>query len=363
MDPRITTAGADPGNGAAGDRAEREGPSIRFTARFWPLFRIWLGNLLLTIITLSFYRFWGRTRVRRFLWRHFEIDGDGLEYTGTGRELFIGFLILTAVLVPFLIVQGLLNSLLADPLAALAQAAVYILLLYLGGYAYYRSRRYRLSRTLWRGIRPQLSGSPWQFANLVTGYTLGNILTLGLIRPIRDRALTRRLLTDIRIGSLSPTFRPQIRPLFIIQLFGFPLTSLVAAIAWGSIVLADPTSDATQIIEGTAPLSIPLLLLWLLFINTLYSGKRYHLFAAGTGLGDVTFTMTPGFWAVLRLKAGNFLLQLIMLGTGSAFTQYRTAGFYARHLKAHGRLDTASMHQHDANETGFGDDIADVFTF
>ena len=45
-------------------------------------------NTLLTIITLSIYRFWAKTRVRQYLWDQTSLDGDRLEYSGTGKELF-----------------------------------------------------------------------------------------------------------------------------------------------------------------------------------------------------------------------------------------------------------------------------------
>lgn len=48
-------------------------------------------NYFLTLITIGIYRFWAATRLRRYLWSNIRIGGDGLEYTGTGRELFLGF--------------------------------------------------------------------------------------------------------------------------------------------------------------------------------------------------------------------------------------------------------------------------------
>ena len=59
-----------------------------------------LTNLLLTIVTLGIYRFWAKTRERRYLWSHTRFIDDTLEWTGTGKELFIGF-IMAAVLVLF----------------------------------------------------------------------------------------------------------------------------------------------------------------------------------------------------------------------------------------------------------------------
>src|SRR2546422_519586 len=54
----------------------------------------------LELVTLGFYRFWLTTDMRRHLWTNTQIDGDGAEYTGRGRELLIGFLVALAILVP-----------------------------------------------------------------------------------------------------------------------------------------------------------------------------------------------------------------------------------------------------------------------
>ncbi len=42
---------------------------------------------------LGIWRFWGKTRMRRYLWSHTSLSGDRFEYTGTGGELFVGFII------------------------------------------------------------------------------------------------------------------------------------------------------------------------------------------------------------------------------------------------------------------------------
>ena len=57
----------------------------------------------LEMITVGFYRFWLTTDIRRHLWSHTVVDGDGAEYTGRGKELLIGFLIAMAILVPIFI--------------------------------------------------------------------------------------------------------------------------------------------------------------------------------------------------------------------------------------------------------------------
>src|SRR5262245_1687148 len=63
-------------------------------------------NLLLMIVTLGIYGFWARTEVRKRTWSAVRIEGEPLHYTGTGGELFLGFLIaFFLVFVPLMLSQ------------------------------------------------------------------------------------------------------------------------------------------------------------------------------------------------------------------------------------------------------------------
>src|SRR5206468_9004268 len=55
------------------------------------LFGIYVVNILLTIVTFGFYRFWGRVKVRRFMLSQTAFEGDRFAYHGTGKELLLGF--------------------------------------------------------------------------------------------------------------------------------------------------------------------------------------------------------------------------------------------------------------------------------
>ena len=59
-----------------------------------------MRGALLELVTVGFYRFWLATDMRRHLWSHTSVEGDAPEYTGTAKELFIGFLFALAIIVP-----------------------------------------------------------------------------------------------------------------------------------------------------------------------------------------------------------------------------------------------------------------------
>ncbi len=64
------------------------GPS--FHGEGGALFGIYIVNLLLTIVTLGVFYFWGKTRVRRYMYSQAAFGGDRFTYHGTGMELLIG---------------------------------------------------------------------------------------------------------------------------------------------------------------------------------------------------------------------------------------------------------------------------------
>ena len=66
---------------------------VTYRADAAALFPLALGTGLLSIISLGIYRFWAKARIRRFVWGNIRLDDDALEFTGTGLEMFLGFLI------------------------------------------------------------------------------------------------------------------------------------------------------------------------------------------------------------------------------------------------------------------------------
>jgi len=159
----------------------------------------------LEFVTLGFYRFWLTTDIRRHLWTHTEIEGDGAEYTGRGKELLIGFLIALAILVPVYLAYFLIG-LEAEHIKAFASIPLVAFFYLFGQFAIYRARRYRLTRTVWRGVRFWMSGSGWIYALQASLWGLLMIVTLGLVLPWRAAALERYKMRHSYYGDLQGSF-------------------------------------------------------------------------------------------------------------------------------------------------------------
>src|SRR5229473_8021197 len=136
---------------------------LRFAGDRGDYWRLMIRGGVLQAITLGIYRFWLFTDMRRFLWASTEVEGETLEYTGTAAELLIGFLMAIGILVP---VYALLfvASLEFGILSQLSGIVAFVVLAGFGQYAAFRARRYRLTRTVFRGLRFHQGGSPVRYA-------------------------------------------------------------------------------------------------------------------------------------------------------------------------------------------------------
>ena len=167
--------------------------------------RLVLRGGLLELITLGFYRFWLATDMRRHLWANTALDGDAAEYTGTGKELLLGFLMAVAILAPLYIGYFLLG-IEAESLQAFASVPLVALFYLFSQFAIYRARRYRLTRTVWRGVRFWMTGSGWAYALRASLWALAVLLTFGLLLPWRTAALERYKMNHSHYGELQGRF-------------------------------------------------------------------------------------------------------------------------------------------------------------
>jgi len=178
---------------------------VAFSGKRSEFFHLVRRGAGLEFVTLGFYRFWLLTDMRRHLWANTLVDGDAAEYTGRGRELLIGFLIALAILVPIYLGYFLIG-LEAERFQAFASIPLIAFFYMFGQFAIYRARRYRLTRTVWRGVRFWMKGSGWIYALQASLWGVLTALTLGLALPWRTAALERYKMRHSYYGNLQGSF-------------------------------------------------------------------------------------------------------------------------------------------------------------
>jgi uncharacterized membrane protein YjgN (DUF898 family) len=129
--------------------AERPLP-IRFTGSGSEYFRIWIVNLLLSIVTLSLYHPWAKVRRLRYFYGNTLVDGQALDFHGNPLKMLRGYLLVGVLVVCYSLAGHFSKG--AAVVAVVIFAVVFPALLR-------ASMQFRLANTSWRGLRFRFSGS------------------------------------------------------------------------------------------------------------------------------------------------------------------------------------------------------------
>lgn len=345
----------------------RQAPADSIILSFEPrndrLIGLGIVNGVLLVMTLGLYSAWAKTEVRRRLWSFTRINGEPLEYTGTGRELFVGLLVVFALVVLPVLVMGAVIGLVfpnSPSAQTVYQIFIYGLFFLLFGIAAFRAQRYRLSRSQWRGIRGSLVDRALYYgwthfwtlvgpilviataalgAAYVSGPAVGGaILLAGMIAamwilPWRSNILQQIITTATRFGDQPLRYTGRSGPLYARYLYAWAASAVVilAAIAitahW---VIQSGGIDAWRDTKRLPPFSelFQYVLVWLAAIalfatlTAWYRASQIRHFAANTHFGDATFrsTVTGGGLALLTFT--NWVLRigalLTAIATGAA---------------------------------------------
>jgi uncharacterized membrane protein YjgN (DUF898 family) len=351
------------------------------------LYGIYLRHLVLMVVTLGWSRFWGRTRIRRYLWNHFAVLGDRFEYRGRGIELFIGFCFVLLILGAWAGLVwaawhywigrqaiegfGFLN------LFSITIVFIGFPLAFVGQYA---GLRYKLTRTRWRGIRGAMSGSAWSYGALGAALTFANAMTAQLMTPLVSVSLARPRLTNAAIGTQRLEFAGNASDIYgryigyyflnilVWILVAFAVGTLIGLGAWIGVdqekfvdLFAKPGLNTVLLVVAAVAVIYTLFGLLILPLRCWWQAYLFRYLVARTRADKVLFAtaLTTGhMWGFLVL---NYLIVLLTLGLGWPWVIHRTLRLIANELWIYGAPDGAAIGQPADRGPNFGEGLLDMF--
>lgn len=380
-----------------------EQTAFSFDGDWRELLPILFSNLLLTVVTLGFYRFWGIARERRYLWSKTRFIDDRLEWTGTGKELFLGFLIVIVILfLPIFVLQFVAQALLIQGqrgLAAILGISVYLILFYVVGLAVFRGIRYRLSRTLWHGIRGGSDDQGFAYAWSYTWKTIVGSLCLGLMIPWSMTSLWQERWNAMSFGPHRFESGPEwnkLMPRFLL-FYLVPIGSLIL----GAIVAFAAASSMSQgLMAGVVALLVLSFYVALPLVALIFYAAFFREMIDTLNLSTLDFQFTARTKDWLLLFLGNAALYLavlvpagivagvlglfgdmedpsafyrnmggivllglavaIPLGLIGGLIRYRSWRFFIRHMEASGEIDLANLTQSQTRLSKQGEGLLDA---
>lgn len=265
---------------------------------------------------MGLYRFWARTRLRRWYWSALRPGGFPLEYTGTPLEKLLGFLVAVVILAFYIGVINLVLIFLSFSLLS-APGAAYLLTILgvipLWFFAAYRAQRYLLARTRWMGLRFGLEPGAWGYALRACFHWFVTLLTLGLWHPRLRYALARYRHNRTFFGTQRMEQggkRTMLYPAFVhVMIGGFLTLGAIYETApeLGPFFAALESEDFSKF-EATSPtwrlfyIAIP----WLIFGLVYYGVEGRKLLINTLSVGETGFDIRPRVGKVLWISiSGN----------------------------------------------------------
>jgi len=363
---------------------QQSSPLFEYDGRVGQLYGIFLSNLIFTILTLGIFRFWAITRTRRYIWSRLRFQGERFEYTGKGFELFLGLLVACAVVIGIflgLLIVGTVLYRLTHVKVFLwvAIALCYLVAAVLAAGAYFSAQRYRLSRTLWCGIRGGMTGSAYDYGMRKLGYGLLCAITLGQLIPWATLRLAERRINASSFGDASFHFEgraSRIYPIFLLTLvlslaLLVPLgllewkfmSPLIALTSHGKL----PTHDLmagpayTHAMHGLFLVYV-LFIIGEILIQCFYAAALARHISGNTTLGArLQFGSRVTGTALLGLVSGNLLIVIVTLGLGYPLALQRAMRFLARTLTVQGSIDPSMLGQNKQDGPGTGEGMLNLF--
>jgi uncharacterized membrane protein YjgN (DUF898 family) len=293
------------------------------------LFAMRVLNLLLSLLTLGIYSFWGKAKTRKYVCGQTEFAGDRFAFHGTGRELLLGWLralpfFAFIFLFPTMLPLGWRNP--WSPVVA--QAAVFLALAVLWPVARAGAHRYRLNRMSWRGIRFSFRGSTWKYMLASLGGSILTALTLGFYGAFREVELRRRLLDETYFGNRSFRYHGKAIDLLPCYLIAIPLSLCTFGLGW----------------------------VWWSAVSERYTW-------ANTTFGPARFRCSVTGPRLLWLWVCNVFLAIVTLGFALPWITLRSLRFWADNIQLVGDPELQSVRQEIQLTTAVGESFADYLGF
>ncbi|WP_224823975.1 DUF898 domain-containing protein [Cognatishimia sp. MH4019] len=283
-----------------------EALGTEFVGRKGAYFWLSLKTGLLTILTLGFYRFWMKTRLRRYMWSAIRPGGHPMEYLGTPLEKLLGFLVAVVFLAFYIGIVNLILMFASFSLFAgngAAYALSFIGILPIIFFAQYRARRYILARTRWRGIRFGLEPGAWGYAWRAALHWLATIATAGLLLPrqvfyLEKYRADRTFFGDKRLhqGGTWTMLYPPMKHLLI-----------AVGLTVGTVLAGAYGDESTLFI-------LPVALFWLMFGAIHFRVQSLRLLTSHKTLGGIALKAEPKTGRVMKIYSVGYALVYTVVG-------------------------------------------------
>jgi uncharacterized membrane protein YjgN (DUF898 family) len=301
--------------------------AFRFTGNGGDYFRIWIVNLLLTVLTLGIYSAWAKVRRLQYFYQHTELAGSRFDYHGNPLSILKGRVIALLLVLAYNFSFNI--SLIVGLVTVLVIALAFPWLLR-------NSLRFRAHYSSYRGLRFSFRGSLADAYITFLGYGILAFVSLYIVAPLFHQRLKRYQHGNARFGSLAFGFDASVGSFYrvyaitgLVTIGAFAVVAVLLGGSFAGVQAALQGRDANVVGVVIAVLGVAVLVLIGQFIGPLFSALSGNLIWNHTRLGEHRFESRLSPWQLLWIGLSNTVLVMITLGLFMPWAAVRLARYRA----------------------------------
>lgn len=331
---------------------------FRFTGSGSEYFRIWIVNLLLTILTLGIYSAWAKVRKTQYFYENTRLADAGFDYHGSPVAILKGRIVAVLLVVAYQFALGMSGALGTAILIALAAAVPWLL---------WKSLRFKLANSSYRGIRFAFDGSARQVYTVFLLLPVLTAFTLYCLAPFTHQRIKRFQHSESRFGSTRFAFDGRVSSFYKVYGVGLALGVgglILIGIFFGSTFAAIFKAQASSLALGAVVLALVALYVCLFTLFPIVMTMIQNLVWNSTMNGPHRFRSTMQWRRTAWISITNLLGILATLGLFMPFAQVRMLRYRVECLTlvAHGSIDEV-LAAEQASVSATGEGVADLFDF
>lgn len=324
---------------------EKRALTFEFKGDGFEYFKIWIVNVLLTIVTLGIYSAWAKVRNNRYFYSNLYLDDNNFSYLAEPLTILKGRIMAVGFLIALYIVY------LAVPLVGII---LFIGLSFAIPYFLIRSIAFSHRNSAYKNIQFRFEASYMEAFITTVLWPLAGLLSLGLLYPKVILKMNQFLVKNSSYGTTNFDFKATFKDYAILLLI-----TLGAGIVIGGGLFA--LASAVPALTALTGLGLLLLYIGIFFYFTVQSNL---LFYRSLTLKDHEFESSMTMAGLIKVVVINTLLTIVTFGLYMPAAKVRLAKYIASVTTMHAAssLDNFAAAEQE-NISAFGEELGQVLDF
>lgn len=334
--------------------------AFTFSGRGSEYFRIWIVNLLLSIVTLGIYSAWAKVRRTRYFYDNTNLNSSSFEYHGNPLAILKGRIIAVVLIAAYNIAFQL------SPILGLLA-----LLLMLGALPWliWKSYQFKLYNSSYRGIRFGFRGNAKESYVKYLLLPILSVITAGLLLPFAHQRSKKYLHEESKFGKTHFSFDASAGSFYkayliaaAIALVGYSVIFMIFG-STALVAFGDPKNAGRDAL-GLLSLMFFCIYAWTFLIVPLFLSMIQNLIWSHTKLGQHQFHSTLKWSKMAFIMITNLIGIAVTLGLFTPFAQIRALKYRVESvtLNAVGSLDNFVADK-EAHGSATSEGISDLLDF